>query len=120
MIKRNSLTEVPYQERWKYDGNQRISLGWHMTAYPEGYRGGVDWRPNEPLRRDLKLINLERGRSSARFWWRDSDGVEYPMFGQGLTEMLQAVKLDSGWVRGETWIAVKRGANYGIELYKGE
>lgn len=118
MAKKNSLKEVPFQMRWSYEGDRRVDQGWDMTAYPESWAGEVQWRPNEPFQKSLELVRLERGRSAARFWWRDEDGVNYPMFGQGLTDMLQQVTLVKGWVHDEWWIGVKRGANYGIERYE--
>lgn len=37
------------------------------------------------------------------------------MFNSGLVELIQSSEIRYGKLRG-TWIAVKRGANYGIEL----
>jgi len=118
MPKKNSLTEVPYgTRRRRVDGI--LYEEWPTVSYLmeyAGYSNGIDWRPNEPFEATLRLDRLERGRSAARFWFVDEEGTEYPFFGQGLTEMLGKVTLDHGVVTG-TWIAVKRGANYGIELY---
>ena len=124
MAKKNSLKEVPFQEDWKWtapdvNGNQeRIPLGWHMTAYPETYGERIQWRPNEPFEATLELDHLERGRSAARFWFKDTkEGTLYPVFGQSLVELIHGGDMVKGVTSG-TWIAVKRGANYGIERYE--
>lgn len=77
----------------------------------------IEWRDNVPFEATLKLVSLERGRSAARFWWLDEENkTRYPMFGQSLVDTLTAGTLDKGVMTG-TWIIVKKGANYGIELY---
>jgi hypothetical protein len=120
MAKKNSLKLVPF-------GTRRVAVGrfgdadfrWEERArlleWASDHDKKVEWRPNEPFTDTLRLDRLERGRSAARFWFVGTDGTEYPFFGQGLTDMLSRVALDHGVVTG-TWIAVKRGANYGIEL----
>lgn len=113
MSKKNSLQEVPFEQRWRYDGNERVDLGWHMASYP---MGNVEWRPNTPFDATLRLVGNSRGRSSSVFTWVDIvTGTEYPMFNSGLVELIQSSEIRYGKLRG-TWIAVKRGANYGIEL----
>lgn len=79
------------------------------------YSNAIDWRPNEPFSDTLTLDRLERGRSAARFWFVGSDGTHYPFFGQGFVDALKRTTSTSGAVHG-TFIAVKRGANYGLEL----
>lgn len=118
MAKKNSLKLVPYaiRYRWMPVEDQRRSL----LEYVGGYEKDVEWLPNDPFTATLKIESLERGRSAARFWFEDVDsGTQYPFFGQGLTDMLSKVEMSKGVVTG-TWIAVKRGANYGIELYEGD
>lgn len=131
MKKTNSLKLVPYAPHFTYyyDGkshNEPKMTGMVLQEYTYGKPGEqktvgrsilIDWRPNEPFKATLTLNRLERGRSAARFWFRDEEGTEYPMFGQGIVDMLKAGVLDHGVITG-TWIAVKRGANYGIERYE--
>lgn len=124
MAKKNSLKMVPFgpHRAWmEVDGMQELVTVPSMLAFTHGSPDypspGVTYRPNEPFSTTLWLVELERGRSAARFWWQDEAGVLYPMFGQGIVELLQNVTLDHGKVIG-TWIAVKRGANYGIERYE--
>lgn len=121
MAKKNSLKEVPYTMVRRFAGRDvNNEQTWEtyrkLDEYPSDYNGNTEWLPNEPFEATLTLIELERGRSAARFWWKDQEGTHYPMFGQGIVEMLLGKTLDHGVVSG-TWIAVKRGANYGIEAY---
>ncbi|WP_217181628.1 hypothetical protein [Streptomyces sp. AC495_CC817] len=118
MTKTNNLRLVPYEtSRPWVEGVPREE--WPEVTKLAEYAGlnesRYDWRPNEPFEATLTLERLERGRSAARFWFVDERGTRYPFFGQGLVDMLSRVILDHGRVRG-TWIAVKRGANYGLEL----
>lgn len=119
MTKKNSLKLVPYETSrpWVKDLPREewpevTKLAEYASEYDESR---FEWRPNDPFEATLTLDHLERGRSAARFWFRDEEGTRYPVFGQGLVDMLSRVTLDHGVVRGR-WIAVKRGANYGIEL----
>ncbi len=83
-----------------------------------GIDHSIDWRPNEPFEATLTLRRLDRGRSAARFWFEDEDSKTfYPFFGQTLVDMLSESTMINGRVKG-TWIVVKKGANYGIELHK--
>lgn len=117
MAKKNSLKEVPFEESWRYEGNDKISQGWHMTSYPTGYKM-TDWRPNEPFETTLKLVGQSRGRSSALFKWEDvKTGTQYPMFMSSLGDLVQNSMINFGQVAGK-WVAVKKGSNYGIERYE--
>jgi hypothetical protein len=120
MAKTNSLKEVPY-------GTKRLRVGKDLVEYPtlleytygspEYPSAGVTYKDNLPFEATLKIVSLERGRSAARFWFQDIDtGTYYPFFGQTLVDMLERTVADHGVVEG-TWIAVKKGSNYGIELY---
>ena len=88
------------------------------SAYGIGRADKIDWRPNEPFEATLTIRDLERGRSAARFWFEDEvNQVRYPFFGQTLVDMLSSATMVNGKVTA-TWIVVKKGSNYGIELYK--
>lgn len=116
MARKNSLKEVPFEESWRYEGDVKVSQGWHMTSYPSGYRS-TDWRPNEPFEATLKLVGQSRGRSSALFEWEDvKTGTRYPMFLSSLGDLVRNSMINFGQVAGK-WVAVKKGANYGIERY---
>ncbi len=124
--KKNSLKLVPFGTKhfWNngdsYDARSMLEYTWGKPGEQasEGYgqyATPIEWVPNEPFVATLTIRELERGRSAARFWFTDEEGTWYPFFGQGLVDMLSAVNLEHGTVTA-TWIAVKRGANYGIEL----
>lgn len=114
MTKKNSLKEVPFATRTWPTGHRTL------LEYVGGWEKDVEWLPNTPFTATLRIDRLERGRSAARFWFVDQEtGTLYPFFGQGLVDMLSKVTMVEGMVTG-TWIAVKRGANYGIELYEGD
>lgn len=88
------------------------------TWIETGLDTSIEWRDNEPFEATLTIRNLERGRSAARFWFEDeATKTRYPFFGQTLVDMLSESVMDHGKVHG-TWIVVKKGSNYGIELYK--
>lgn len=99
-------------------GNSRAYDYENKVYYDTGIDHTIDWRPNVPFQAALTLVRLERGRSATRFWFVDkSTNTMYPFFGQGIVEMLSQSDMIKGEVSG-TWIAVKRGANYGIELHQ--
>jgi len=132
MPKRNSLTVVPFEPNTSYDyptRTRQITPGWRVMEYTSGKAGTqvhanysssilIDWRPNLPFKATLKLKRMETGRSAVRFWWHDeSTDTDYPMFGDAIVNTLTAKDSTGGKVTGE-WIVVKKGANYGIELYE--
>lgn len=78
----------------------------------------IDWRPNEPFTATIRLHSLERGRSATRFWYVDeTNKVMYPFFGDTVVETLKELDSFKGEITG-TWIVVRKGSNYGIELYQ--
>jgi len=85
-----------------------------MLDYP-GWRHEQSWRLLEPFDASMTVLNVERGRSAARFWLVDDGGFRYPMF---LTDMLTLLLNYGVMAGGRTpricWGATKRGANYGI------
>ena len=92
-------------------GEQTYVGGWSHSDH-------ISWRPNEPFEATLTIRRLERGRSAARFWFEDeTNKIYYPFFGQTLVDMLSVSEMKNGKVTG-TWIVVKKGSNYGIELYQ--
>lgn len=101
--------------------------GYTLMEYTSGAPGDqttmgrnavIDWRPNDPFTATLTIRELDRGRSAARFWFEDEvNQIRYPFFGQTLVDMLTNSVMDHGKVTG-TWIVVKKGSNYGIELYQ--
>lgn len=118
MSKKNTLTEAPYVPLWEYDREteQNVQVGWQLASYA-GY-GTPEWRPNEPFHATLDLVDMERGRSAARFIWNHgATRTRYPMFMAGMLDIAKNTVIDYGAVTG-WWIVVKRGQNYGIEGYE--
>jgi len=116
--KKNALKEAPYAPRWEYDrqARQNVQVGWQLASYAE--YGNPQWRPNEPFYATLDLVDMERGRSAARFIWNHgATNTHYPMFMAGMLDLAKTDVIDHGEVTG-WWIVVKRGANYGIERYE--
>lgn len=117
MPKSNSLKIVPFANGNMLDWTTG-KPGEQKTFGYGAYGTPIDWRPNEPFKATLTVKMLERGRSAARIWFEDPDGRRYPMFGQSLIETMQKLVFTNGTAEA-TWIVVKRGANYGIEIYDG-
>ncbi len=121
MSKKNTLKEAPYRPRWQYDreADERVQVGWTLCEYASHYNNQIEWRPNDPFYATLDLVDMERGRSAARFIWNNgATRTHYPMFMTGMLDLAKNHVIELGEVIG-WWIAVKRGANYGIERCDG-
>lgn len=93
-----------------------------LVTYPDPWalrQGTVQMRPIEPFTATLTATSVERGRSSAVFYWADEQGRAWPMFLTDLLALLQTTVVDHGQVTG-TWTVTKRGRNYGIALLDAE
>lgn len=120
---KSKITTVPF------DGHGSLHSWTHMEAghdLPATSRPGkpiykwdleraVYWHTAIPFKETLTLDRLERGRSAARFIWKDPAGHEFPMFGQWLCDAIKKADLYKGSLNG-TWGFAKRGANYSIEF----
>lgn len=74
------------------------------------------WRDNYEFDDKLRIANISRGQSSAKFILKsDTDGREYPMFMKDMLELIQTSKISNGIVIAK-WTFVKRGQNYGIKV----
>ena len=87
-----------------------------------GYGGGgpnVEWVENKVFPDTLTYTGYGRGRSSAVFYFKGSQGEEYQMFMTDMDDLLKYVgmlnKEVTAW-----WTYQKRGANYGIRLADSE
>jgi hypothetical protein len=87
-----------YQIPFDKDGNQ--------LSYPDWRHN--EWRDNYEFSTTLKIIDIERGRSAARFILEDEEGHTYQMFMKDMMNLLQGQKLEGNWT------FCKRGSNYGI------
>lgn len=120
-MKKNSLEIAPYRDvyYWKRNeaGEEVREFRYRELKSYVGYQSKDDeWVPNEPFHAILTLQGSARGRSSATFNWVDSDGTRYPMFMASMTYLLENSDVFHGSVEGQ-WIVVKKGTNYGLELY---
>lgn len=62
-----------------------------------------------PKRMRIRVIDMERGRSAARFTVQDIDtGTTYPLFMVDILKLLESVEFET------EWHSAKRGQNYGI------
>ena len=81
---------------------------------PEKRASPDEWRSNGPVEMTLTLETYERGRSAARFVWRDPEGRKYPMFMVDVLALMKTGQGVQGGVVTDRWIVIKRGTNYGI------
>ncbi|WP_179377834.1 hypothetical protein [Rhodococcus sp. ACS1] len=96
-----------------------------LAEYPKSANGGIleynynrsiPMVPNTPFEATLEVVGIERGRSAARFRLNNVDTeATYPMFMTDMLHMVQTATIDAGRIRG-TWMAQKRGTNYGVKL----
>lgn len=106
---------VPWGEHnHSYDeGERRWERGPAMLDYPGWDQ--VEWRQLDEFEAQLQLISMERGRSAARFWWRDvNTGIFYPMFMKEAMGVITTATIIAGVMQPSRWKTCKRGANYGI------
>jgi hypothetical protein len=100
----SKVTEAPYDEK----GN--------LLEYPtEWIKGGVTWKKIAPFKTTLWIEGMERGRSAARFIWKDEKGHAYPMFMRDMLDVVKTATILSGGVS-DTWVVRKSGSNYGVAL----
>lgn len=100
----SKVTEAPYDEKD------------NLLEYPtEWIKGGVTWKPIKPFKTTLWIEGMERGRSAARFIWKDEKGHTYPMFMRDMLDVVKTATILSGGVS-DTWVVRKSGSNYGIAL----
>lgn len=122
----------------KTDGHWDVPVdrSGNMTSYPQGWteetgeiqkrticRGGADIEIDWPVRRQveapfvpfpprqmrMRVIDVERGRSAARFTLQDvATGKTYPMFMVDILDMIKDIEFNG------VWASQKRGQNYGI------
>lgn len=100
------VKEAPFQ------GNELLHYARKNT--PE-----VDWLPNNPFRAKLEIQKVKSWYSAKYFIFVDVDtGTVYPMLATELLELIKDSEISQGVTYYETWIVRKRGANFGIGLYK--
>lgn len=87
-----------------------ISSGYQ---YPDPLNNGSSWKYNIPFPANLRLTDMERGRSAAHFIWEDEQGHAFIMFMTDLLDLIQNFTIENGVVSG-MWGFVKRGQNFGV------
>lgn len=114
-----SVTMAPYSTGRNWFGAPSAEPAGSLLEYtvrsPGEDHTDVVWRENVPFKDTLQIVEIERGRSAARFVWEAADGRRFPMF---MTDMLATARHGigpTGLVSSE-WVAVKKGQNYGIAL----
>jgi hypothetical protein len=100
--KKNGLKLAPYDQR----GN--------LMGYASEYMDNIDWQENKPFWELFTLVDVERGRSAAKFILEDGQGHQYPMFLSSALLMMQKCNIIEGAVSAN-WMVVKRGSNFGLE-----
>lgn len=123
MAKKNTLEKAPFREVWSFYDDEGNSLSERRLKEirletfvddPEK----VDWRPNTPFEAEMEFLTSSRGRSSTTFVWRDTaTDVRYEMFVSSLDELLRKRDIVNSRTSG-VWHIVKRGQNYGLELFE--
>jgi len=103
MVKNSKIKEVPYKEG---------SLQWQGSDI-------YDWVPNLPFERVLTFIGTMSTEASIKYIWADDEGHTFPMFSGSVKQLLENGHILHGTCNGP-WVVVKKGSNYGIEIYEGE
>lgn len=94
---------------------------WHRKAAEEygdplpPWVENVEWRPNEPFERVLRIEGSKRGRSAAYLVWKDETGATFPMFLIDIVGLIQEGRTVHGIAAG-WWKVSRRGLNYGIQF----
>lgn len=104
---------APFKNGSLLDYVDRDAIKRQATA-TDHYALPDEWRPNDPVYRTLDLGGIERGRSAARFVWRDEHGHTFPMFMTDVVDLMGSrTGVYDGVIEGH-FVIVKRGANYGL------
>lgn len=54
----------------------------------EIYNDNITWKPQHEVELHLKYSGYSRGRSSILFYWKDENGLKYPMFVKDFDDIL--------------------------------
>jgi DNA-binding PadR family transcriptional regulator len=111
--KRPGAYKVPYSRH----GNLLHYARAENDSYRHLNESNVDWRENEPFQAELELDRSVSGRSAKYVIWHDPEGRQFPMFVVDLVEMIKDGATVSGGKILATWMARKRGQNYGVRYF---
>lgn len=87
-----------------------------MVSWTYGDDQTVEWRPNTVFSAAMTLVDMERGRSAARFIVKDDAGHSYYLFMKDFMELLQKHSMQAGRTPPLKWQYCKRGTNYGVQV----
>lgn len=112
--KREDMMQFTYEK----PSEENIDEAWKsgsvvVVPYEDGWEG-IEFRPFKDVELNLTYVGCKGVRST--FWWRDENGVNYPMF-VGEIDRLIKYGMISNKICG-LWSAEKHGQNYGIRLEK--
>lgn len=110
--KREYMMQFTYEK----PSEENIDEAWKsgsvvVVPYEDGWEG-IEFRPFKEVELNLTYAGCKGKRNT--FWWRDGNGVDYPMFVEEIDRLLEMGLLSR--TMGGVWSAEKRGQNYGIRL----
>lgn len=76
----------------------------------------AEWKLVLPFQASMRVVDMERGRSAARFILQSTTGIRYPVFMTDMLDIMMKEEIKYGYIPRATWKAVKRGQNYGLAL----
>lgn len=77
------------------------------------------WRDNTPFTDVLVVDSFSRGRSAANINAKSkTTGIEYTFFMSDFLDVVRECTIVKGEIEEKQWVFVKKGANFGIALYK--
>jgi hypothetical protein len=110
--KREDMMQFTYYKPSEENIDEAWKSGRAVVVPYEGGWNGVEFRPFKDVELSLTYAGCKGERST--FWWRDENGVAYPMFTKEIDRLLETGLLSR--VMGGFWSAEKMGQNYGIRL----
>ena len=100
-----------------YAGKVPFDVRGNLMDYPEPHYV-AEWRENVPFEAMLTFTGFSRGRSAAQAVYKNAAGATFHMF---LTDFADLVERGGPLnVVFGTWVATKRGQNYGIRRLEKE
>ena len=97
-----------------YAGKIPFNARGDLLEYPEPHCTH-EWRENVPFEAELTFDGIHRGRSAANAVYKNAAGASFTFFLTDFADLVRSgERLDV--IRG-TWVATKRGANYGIRRH---
>lgn len=86
----------------------------NMLSYPEVWKD-IEWKDVYEFADTLTYFGYGRGMSSIVLFFKDSKGIEYPMFISDFHDVMILSGMNDNRVSGK-WTFCKRGQNYGLKM----